>query len=98
MSEYGANSKNYNDLLVAVPKFNEPNMSECLKKQLGKSVEVLELTPWQKNKLIKLDIKTIGELLLSTESKLMQAYYVGEVKARQMKNAAMAAVFEYLFG
>ena len=73
-------------------------MSECLKKQLSKSINVLELTQWQKSKLIELDVKTIGELLLSTEGKLMQAYYVGEVKARQMKNAAMAAVFEYLFG
>ena len=34
MSEYGANSKAYNDLLSAVPKFSEPDMSECLKKQL----------------------------------------------------------------
>ena len=98
MSEYGANSKAYNDLLSAVPKFSEPDMSECLKKQLSKSINVLELTQWQKSKLIELDVKTIGELLLSTEGKLMQAYYVGEVKARQMKNAAMAAVFEYLFG
>lgn len=98
MSEYGANSKAYNDLLSAVPKFSEPDMSECLKKQLSKSIKVLEITQWQKSKLVELNVKTIGELLLSTESKLMQAYYVGEVKARQMKNAAMAAVFEYLFG
>ena len=81
-----------------MPKFSEPDMSECLKKQLSKSIEVLEITQWQKSKLVELNVKTIGELLLSTESKLMQAYYVGEVKARQMKNAAMAAVFEYLFG
>ena len=98
MSEYGANSKAYNDLLSAVPKFSEPDMSECLKKQLSKSIKVLEITQWQKSKLVELNVKTIGELLFSTESKLMQAYYVGEVKARQMKNAAMAAVFEYLFG
>lgn len=98
MSEYGANSKAYSDLLVAVPKFCEPDMSECLKKQLDKSINVLEITEWQKSKLIELNINTIGELLQSTESKLMKAYYVGEVKARKMKNAALAAVFEYLFG
>lgn len=98
MSEYGANNKYYNELLSAIPKFNEPNMSECLKKQLSKSINVLELTEWQKRKLIDLNVNTIGELLSSSESKLMQAYYVGEVKARRMKNAAMAAVFEYLFG
>ena len=98
MSEYGANSKAYEELLVAVPKFCEPDMSECLKKQLVKSIDVLELTQWQKSKLVELNIKTIGELLQSSENKLMTAYYVGEVKARQMKNAALAAVFEYLFG
>ena len=59
---------------------------------------MLEITEWQKSKLKELNINTIGDLLQSTESKLMMAYYVGEVKARQMKNAAMAAVFEYLFG
>ena len=98
MSEYGANSKVYGELLEKVPKFTEPDMSECLKKQLDKNIDVLEITEWQKSKLKELNIITIGDLLQSTESKLMMAYYVGEVKARQMKNAAMAAVFEYLFG
>ncbi len=98
MSEYGANSKVYGELLEKVPKFTEPDMSECLKKQLDKNIDVLEITEWQKSKLKELNINTIGDLLHSTESKLMMAYYVGEVKARQMKNAAMAAVFEYLFG
>lgn len=98
MSEYGANSKAYEALISKVPKFTEPDMSECLKRQLNKPISVLELTAWQKEKLIELKIMTIGELLRSTESYLKRAYYVGDYKAREMKNAAMAAVFEYLFG
>lgn len=98
MSEYGVNSKVYEELVSKVPQFTEPDMSECLKRQLDKSIDVLELTSWQKSKLLELEIMTIGELLRSTESNLMRAYYVGEFKARQMKNAALAAVFEYLFG
>lgn len=43
-------------------------------------------------------INTIGELAASNESAVMKAYYVGEVRAKQMKNAAYAALFEYLLG
>ncbi|RGS35111.1 hypothetical protein DWX94_14140 [Coprococcus eutactus] len=98
MTEFGANSKWYQKLLKEVPDFTEPNMGELLKLQLEKSINILALTPWQVEKLHSLKIENIGDLLRSTESDLMKAYYVGEKKARQMKNAAMAAVFEYLLG
>ncbi len=58
MSEYGANSKVYGELLEKVPKFTEPDMSECLKKQLDKNIDVLEITEWQKSKLKELNINT----------------------------------------
>lgn len=98
MSEFGANSKAYDSLLRKVPQFTEPNMTECLKTQLTKSIDVLEITDWQKGKLRELNINNLGELLTSKESDLMKAYQVGKVRSRQMKNAAFAAVFEYLFG
>lgn len=98
MSEFGANSKAYDSLLRKVPQFTEPNMTECLKTQLTKSINVLEITDWQKGKLRELNINNLGELLTSKESDLMKAYQVGKVRSRQMKNAAFAAVFEYLFG
>lgn len=98
MSEFGANSKAYDSLLKKVPQFTEPNMTECLKMQLTKSINVLEITEWQKGKLRELNINNLGELLISKESDLMKAYQVGKVRSRQMKNAAFAAVFEYLFG
>ena len=98
MSEFGENSKAYDSLLEKVPQFTEPNMTECLKMQLTKSIDVLEITEWQKKKLRELNINNLGELLSSKESDLMKAYQVGKVRSRQMKNAAFAAVFEYLFG
>lgn len=98
MTEFGTNSKVYQKLLKKVPNFTEPDINESLKIQLGKDIDCLALTPWQKNKLYSLKIYNIGDLLISTENDLMKAYYVGEKKARQMKNAAMAAVFEYLVG
>lgn len=98
MSEFGANSKAYESLLKKVPQFTEPNMTECLKMQLTKSIDVLEITEWQKGKLRKLYINNLGELLASEERDLMKAHQVGKIRSRQMKNAAFAAVFEYLFG
>ncbi len=98
MSEFGANSKAYETLIKKIPKFTEPDMTECLKFQLAKSIDVLEISEWQKGKLRELNINTLGELIVSKESDLMRAYQIGKVRSRQMKNAAFAAVFEYLFG
>lgn len=97
MSEFGENSKAYDSLLEKVPQFTEPNMTECLKLQLIKSIDVLEITAWQKKKLRELNINNLGELLSSKESDLIKEYRVGKVRSRQMKKAAFATVFEYLF-
>lgn len=59
-----------------------PSMRDMVTKQIDDSVS----------------INTIGELAASNESAVMKAYYVGEVRAKQMKNAAYAALFEYLLG
>ena len=98
MTEYGANHSAYQDLLKAVPQFEEPDMSKELPSQLSKTVDVLDLTSWQRDKLLSLNLKTIENVLRADESTLQQAYYVGEKRSRRMRNAAMAAVYEYLSG
>lgn len=98
MSEYGANHKFYESLLEELPQFTEPNMSDVLKEQLQKSIAVLDLTPWQRERLESIDIGTVGEILRATESKLQEAQYIGEKRARRMRNAAITAVYEYLSG
>ena len=98
MSEYGANYSSYRELMVKVPKFVEPDMSDVLERQLAKPIEVLDITNWQKDRLYSMDLNTIGDVLQATETKLQQAYYVGEKRARRMRNAAIAAVYEYLSG
>ena len=40
----------------------------------------------------------IKEYYNAPESKLIEAYYVGQKRARQMKAVAMASVCEYLIG
>ena len=98
MSEYGINHSSYQSLLTAVPTFAEPDIGEILAKQLSKSIEVLDITEWQKSTLQSLSLATIGQVLHATETKLRQAAYVGEKRSRRMRNAAIAAVYEYLSG
>ena len=43
-------------------------------------------------------IYTIGDLIDVEEDKLKEARYIADIRARQMKNAAVAAVCEYLLG
>lgn len=94
MVEYGKNHKLYEDIQGCVVG------DECdsLSMQLKKSVKELDLTDFQKEKLDELHIYSLGELLQTKEEKLMQVKYIAEIRARQIKNACVAAVCEYLLG
>jgi len=98
MTEYGSNHPAYQDLLNEVSDFAEPDASVALRRQFAKSVDVLDITPWQKEKLKSIDLTTIGEVLRASEAKLQQLHYVGPIRSRRMRNSAIAAVFEYLSG
>lgn len=98
MSEYGANHGAYESLLAAVPAFTEPDLGDALRRQLEKQIDVLDITDWQRNGLQSLGLTTIGDVLHATETKLQTISYVGEKRSRRMRNAAMAAVYEYLSG
>lgn len=98
MSEYGASNSCYEPLSSKKLIELEASNNQFLQDQLAKSIDFLDLTDWQKEKLHSVSINTIGELAASNESAVMKAYYVGEVRAKQMKNAAYAALFEYLLG
>ncbi len=98
MSEFGANHPSYQDLLALVPNLEEIDQFEVLKGELGKPIDVLDITDWQKQKLREMDLKTVVDVLQATESKLQEAWYVGEKRSRRMRNAAISAVYEYLSG
>ena len=98
MSEYGASNQCYEPLMSKKITAMETSSNQFLQDQLSKSIDCLDLTDWQKEKLHSVSINTIGELAASDESVVMNAYYVGEVRAKRMKNAAYAALFEYLLG
>jgi len=98
MTEYGENHKIYESLLVELPKFDEPDMTILLSQELEKAVGVLDLTSWQKDKILSLGLNTVGDILKAPESKLLEATQVGVKRARRIRNAAMTAVYEYLSG
>jgi hypothetical protein len=98
MSEFGANHSAYHALLAAVPTLSEADVGEVLRRQLSKSIRVLDITAWQRDQLLKLGLMTVGDVLHASETKLQERPYVGEVRSRRMRNAAIAAVYEYLSG
>lgn len=98
MTEYGANNSIYKGLLEAVALKGDSDESGHLERQLAKGIDVLDLTLWQKEKLRELGLKTVGDVLEATEEQLKLAKYVGDVRARRMRNAAVASVLEYLSG
>lgn len=97
LNEYGANSKYFEDIKDIKVNVDLDNSSEDLLKLLSKSIDELQLTMWQKDNLKSIGVITIKDLLLIEETDLKKIYYVGDYKSRQMKNIAMAAMFEYLY-
>lgn len=95
MTEYGLNFKSFDDIKGAVVA---QTGNEMIVEQFKKSIDTLDLTAWQKGKLHEIEVNTIGELIEVEESKLKEAKYIANARARQMKNAAVAAVCEYLLG
>lgn len=99
MTEFGANNNSYADLQQMQSNLEDGAANrQALVAQLEKSINVLDITGWQKNKLQEIMLTTVGDVLKATEGDLKKADYVGNVRARQMRNAAEAAVFEYLSG
>ncbi|WP_082585058.1 hypothetical protein [Caulobacter sp. Root655] len=98
MTEYGANHPLYKNLLELEARNHSDDSGRHLERQLAKPIQVLDLTVWQKEKLTELELTTVGDVLNATEEQLKLAKYVGDVRARRMRNAAVAAVLEYLSG
>lgn len=94
MSEYGANYPVYQSIQGRIIGTE----TDALKEQLDKTIDLLELTDWQKQKMHEISINTIGDLISAPEDKLKQAKYIADVRARTIKNAGIAAVCEYLLG
>lgn len=98
MTEFGANHPSYRSLVEQSHNFSPQGAALALDEQLKRSVAVLDISEWQRSKLLELGLVTIGDVLSANEEKLKEAAYVGNVRARRMRNAAVSAVLEYLSG
>lgn len=98
MTEYGANHEAYETLSGDLEDISNKAMNEALQIQLSKSVDFLDLPTWLIERLKSINLLKIKDVLDATEETIQQAYYVGEVRSRYIKNEAISAVFEYLSG
>lgn len=98
MTEYGANYPSYAPLVSDMAGVSGETASFSLMEQMAKGVDFLDLTDWQIEKLKELNLNTVGEVFETNEDTFKKAHYVGQVRARQMRNAAQSAVLEYLSG
>lgn len=98
MTEYGSNHSAFKKLTDQAELIRDESVTLALNTQLDRPASVLDLTAWQLEKLTELGLMTVRDVLNSSEEKLKEANYVGDVRARRMRNAAVAAVLEYLSG
>ena len=97
MTEYGADHSE----LVALEEsslIDDILDSFSLTEQMKKDSQELDLTAWQKSKLVELGLVKVGDVFEASLEKFMEAHYVGTIRAKQMRNAGEAAVLEYLSG
>lgn len=100
-SEYGHNHSAYNDLTDKnIILENDEMLVASINNILDKSISTLDLSDWQKRKLInEAGLSTIKELINTSERDLINKLeQVGVVRSRQMKNAAYAELLEYISG
>lgn len=100
-TEFGQNHPVYQDLLKDSFFVEDDKMLvDSINNILVKSISELDLTSWQKSKLInEAGLSNIKELLDTSEEELIEKLtQVGVVRSRQMKNAAYAEVLEYISG
>ncbi|MDF2145070.1 hypothetical protein [Knoellia sp. p5-6-4] len=98
MAEYGANHPAYHPIDALSEEDFDREENQALDARLGASTDALDVTEFQRSKLNELGLDTIGSVLLADEATFKQAHYVGNVRARQIRNAAVTAVLEYLSG
>lgn len=96
-TEYGHNHSAYQPLLTWKDAYSESNVEELLGTRLLMSIDYLDITAWQRSKLTEYGIRTVGELLRTSEENLQEEIdRFGPKRSRKVMNAAMAAVLEYL--
>jgi hypothetical protein len=98
MQEFGANHPSYKPIEQLGIESLQSDSNVALEARLAAGIDNLDLTYFQKSKLRELNLTTIGDVLGASEADFQALFYVGRVRSRQMRNAAIMAVIEYLSG
>lgn len=98
MIEYGANHRAYSPIDRLSQSDFDRDDNQALAARLQTSTDALDVTSFLRAKLRELKLTTISQVLEADETTYKKAHYVGNVRARQIRNAAVAAVLEYLSG
>jgi hypothetical protein len=96
--EYGANHPSYRPIESLSLSESDATNNQALAEKLQVSSDALDITNFLRERLDDLGLTTIGRVLGADEGVFQQARYVGPVRARQIRNAAVVAVLEYLSG
>jgi hypothetical protein len=81
MVEFGSNHASFKPIQDFALEHLDSVGNDALNARLGASIEHLDVTSFQKEKLNELGLVTIGEVLASDESVFKKAYYVGKIRA-----------------
>lgn len=94
---YGENSPAYENVPNLV-KIEEIDQKSFLNNVLNKKVSELEISTKLLKRLNDAGYILIKDIFERDESELKKAYYIGDVRSRQIYNNVMAAVIEYISG
>jgi len=99
VTEYGMKNPLFNDLSFDIEGESESALKEILDRLLEESIDILDLSNWQREKLKAHNLITLRQVLNTTENQMIETMtYVGEKRARRIRNAALAEILEYLSG
>lgn len=99
MVEFGKNHSIFEKAAFDTIVSDDMLSMEVVTSQLSQPVAVLDLSGWQCGVLRDNGFSTVGDVLSAGEETLRKKIYmVGEVRSRQMVNAAKSAILEYLLG
>ncbi len=98
MVEYPASHASYRAIEAVRLERPDRPVNRALQARLHSPIEVLRISAFQRQTLRGLGLTTIRDVLAAEDAAFLSAKYVGGKRARQIKNAAVAAVLEYLSG
>jgi hypothetical protein len=98
-TEYGMRNSLFQSTDFKVQSVSDSDIKEMLMKQLEKPTDVLSLSQWQIGILKQHNLYKIRDVLETSEEQMKENMKgVGDIRARRIRNSALAELLEYLSG